>query len=83
MPAGVHDVRFGLVPWPCPSSRPSRYLTRWAVVTGGTGVNPAAVMTPTSIRMTITIVVTLPVLFVYPFFQKYFIKGIMIGAIKG
>jgi ABC-type glycerol-3-phosphate transport system permease component len=56
---------------------------RQAVVTGGTGLNPAAVMTPTSIRMTITIVVTLPVLFVYPFFQKYFIKGIMIGAIKG
>jgi putative aldouronate transport system permease protein len=28
-------------------------------------------------------VVTLPVLFVYPFFQRHFVKGIMIGAIKG
>ncbi|MDR2376694.1 MAG: carbohydrate ABC transporter permease [Treponema sp.] len=40
-------------------------------------------LTPTSIKMTITMVVTFPVLFVYPFFQRYFVKGIMIGAIKG
>jgi len=39
--------------------------------------------TPTSVRMTVTIVVTLPILFVYPFFQKYFVKGMMIGAVKG
>ena len=26
---------------------------------------------------------TLPILFVYPFVQKYFVKGVMIGAIKG
>jgi putative aldouronate transport system permease protein len=41
------------------------------------------VMTPQSIRMTITMVVTLPILFVYPLAQKYFVKGIMLGAIKG
>ena len=40
-------------------------------------------LTPTSIRMTITIVVTLPILVVYPYMQKFFIKGIMIGSIKG
>ncbi|MDR1902400.1 MAG: carbohydrate ABC transporter permease [Treponema sp.] len=56
---------------------------RQTVVVGGSTFNPATVMTPTSVRMTITMVVTLPVLFVYPFFQKYFLKGIMIGAIKG
>jgi putative aldouronate transport system permease protein len=56
---------------------------RQAVVTGGGTLNSATIMTPTSVRMTITMVVTLPVLFVYPFFQKYFLKGIMIGAIKG
>ena len=39
--------------------------------------------TPTTIRMTITMIATLPIIFVYPFLQKYFVKGIMLGAIKG
>jgi putative aldouronate transport system permease protein len=39
--------------------------------------------TPESIRMAITVVVTAPILFVYPFIQRYFIKGMTIGAIKG
>jgi len=38
---------------------------------------------PMTIRMTITMVVTLPIIFVYPFLQRYFIKGIMLGAVKG
>ena len=29
------------------------------------------------------IVSTVPILFVYPFIQKYFVKGVMIGAVKG
>ena len=40
-------------------------------------------LTSTAVRMTITIVVVFPVLLVYPFFQRYFVKGIMIGAVKG
>lgn len=40
-------------------------------------------LTPDSIRMTITMIATLPILCVYPFLQKYFVKGIMIGAVKG
>ena len=28
-------------------------------------------------------VVMLPIMCVYPFIQKYFVKGIMIGAVKG
>ena len=39
--------------------------------------------TATSIRMTVTIVVVLPVILVYPFFQRFFTSGIMIGAVKG
>ena len=40
-------------------------------------------ISPFAIRMTITMVVTFPILLVYPFMQKYFINGIMVGAIKG
>ena len=36
-----------------------------------------------SIKYATIVVSTVPVLFVYPFLQKYFVKGIMIGAIKG
>lgn len=37
----------------------------------------------TSVRMAITVMGILPVMIVYPFLQKYFVKGIAIGAVKG
>ena len=40
-------------------------------------------MNPTTVKMSVAMVVTLPVLCIYPFFQKYFVGGIMIGAVKG
>ena len=43
----------------------------------------ATQLSPLTIKYTISIVTILPILLVYPFFQKYFVKGIMIGAVKG
>jgi len=41
-----------------------------------------ASVSPESIRMAITIVVTVPILFIYPFLQRYFVKGMTLGAVK-
>lgn len=36
-----------------------------------------------AIKYAVIIIATLPILCVYPFIQKYFVKGVMIGAVKG
>lgn len=50
---------------------------------GGQGLDLANLQTPTSIRTTVSMIVVLPILLVYPYFQRFFVKGIMIGAVKG
>ena len=36
-----------------------------------------------NIKMAVIIVATLPIVCLYPFLQKHFVKGIMVGAVKG
>lgn len=36
-----------------------------------------------SIKMAVIVVGTIPILLVYPFLQKHFAKGVMLGSIKG
>ena len=43
----------------------------------------AAAYTPDTIIAATTVIVLLPIVCVYPFLQRYFVKGIMLGAIKG
>lgn len=45
-------------------------------------VQSVAKVSPESVKMAITMVVTVPILLVYPFLQKYFVKGITLGAVK-
>ena len=45
----------------------------------GSGVTIPSV----GVRMAIAIIAILPIMVIYPFFQKSFIKGIVIGGVKG
>lgn len=47
------------------------------------GEESELMLTPRGVRMTVTMVTVIPILCVYPFMQRYLIKGIMIGAVKG
>jgi putative aldouronate transport system permease protein len=42
----------------------------------------ATQVTPIAIRATMTIVASVPIIMVYPFLQKYFVKGMMVGGVK-
>lgn len=43
----------------------------------------AATITPTGIRLTLTAIVVIPIICVYPFVQRFYVKGLMVGAVKG
>ena len=57
----------------------AQFLLNNADFTGGAVVD----IPTTSIRMAIAFVAMLPIILVYPFLQKYFAKGIALGAVKG
>ncbi len=40
-------------------------------------------LTPVTVRAATTMIVTIPIIFTYPFLQRYFVSGITIGAVKG
>jgi putative aldouronate transport system permease protein len=49
---------------------------------GGAAAREIARIPGNTVRMAMAVIGVIPVLVVYPFFQKYFVKGITIGAIK-
>jgi len=49
---------------------------------GRASLGASQTYTPETIRMATMITVILPIIFIYPFLQKYFVKGIMVGSIK-
>ena len=65
----------------------ARSLALMIQATGGaiteSVISAATSQTPTSIQMTVAVIVVIPILLVYPVFQRFFVKGIMIGAVKG
>lgn len=51
-------------------------------VTNGVGLEDGFSVAE-SVKYAVIVVATVPILCIYPFIQKYFVKGVMIGAVKG
>lgn len=49
---------------------------------GASGYQVAAQMPKETIKMAIVVISTLPIIFAYPFFQRYFVNGLTVGAVK-
>jgi putative aldouronate transport system permease protein len=54
-----------------------------ANMSGMESMNDASILSPESLKGATILVSTIPILLVYPFAQRYFIKGVMIGGVKG
>lgn len=49
---------------------------------GVDGIQAAANLPKETIKMAIVVISTLPIIFAYPFFQRYFVNGLTVGAVK-
>ncbi len=65
---------------------PLQVVLRQMLIEGETGNVGEAItenLTPEAMKNATVVVTMIPVLIVYPFAQRYFVKGVMIGAVKG
>ena len=51
--------------------------------TMSSGSMEALALSSDSVKYATIVVATLPILLIYPLLQKYFVKGVMVGAVKG
>lgn len=68
--------------------QPLQYMLSNMVLSSGADAvslseNAALVSTPEVLQAATIMFATLPIIMIYPFVQKYFVKGVMIGAVKG
>lgn len=58
------------------------FLSNNASIMGTSAIEAAANMPKDTAKMAIVVITTLPILVAYPFFQKYFVSGLTVGAVK-
>ena len=73
-----------------PEKWPLQVLLREIIILSNASAGDMANMDPDfvqppeqSIKMAVIVVSTVPIMCIYPFLQKYFVKGVMVGALKG
>ena len=59
------------------------FLREMLVLQDGAGVTTEEEMLAENLKYATIVVATVPILFIYPFIQRYFVKGVMVGALKG
>ena len=58
------------------------FLVKNAASIGASAIEASKNMPTETLKMAIVVITTLPIMFAYPFFQKYFVNGLTIGAVK-
>lgn len=69
------------------ASWPLQLVLRTYVLAGGQLADPSAgeaglLAAPQTVRMAVVVLATIPIVLVYPFLQRFFVKGVLSGAIK-
>jgi putative aldouronate transport system permease protein len=62
---------------------PVQVVVRKMLLAAQSTENPESAVPATTIRMAAVVLVSIPVVVVYPFLQRYFAKGMLLGAVKG
>lgn len=66
---------------------PIQVLLREVVILASSSIGDSSIdsteIQPLTIRMAVIVFATIPILLVYPFLQKHFAKGVMLGSVKG
>ncbi|MFD0715898.1 carbohydrate ABC transporter permease [Paenibacillus sp. GCM10027626] len=65
-----------------------KYFNEATLLAAELARNPSAIkeapkISSETVKMTMSVISIVPILLVYPFMQRYFVKGIMLGAVKG
>jgi putative aldouronate transport system permease protein len=60
-----------------------QYVLQGTALAASAELDASQLPPPRSIQMAVVVIATVPILLVYPILQKYFTKGVLLGAIKG
>lgn len=60
----------------------TEFLVKNATSIGASAIEASKNLPTETLKMAIVVITTLPIMFAYPFFQKYFVNGLTIGAVK-